>query len=112
MADERFAVSRFARGAGRHGAVARYSEFIHYFTEVPERFYRFFENLFAELGAQENTFAQSQGITFVVQWFDVQCGVSARHGQAHCVGTGVDGGDMNRLGHSALYRQRWASAAE
>src|SRR6266446_4341707 len=72
MADERFAVSRFARGASCNSAVARYSEFIHYFMEVSERFYRPFENLFAELGTQENTFPQSQGIAFAVQRFDVQ----------------------------------------
>src|SRR5205807_10348115 len=107
---ERFAVSRFARGAGRHSPVPRYFEYIHYITEMPERFYRLLENLFAELGTQENTFPQSQGIAFAVQRFDVQRRVSARHRQAHCVGTGVDGGDVNRLGHSALYRQRWASA--
>ena len=35
-----------------------------------------------------------------------------RDGEAHGVGARVDGGDMNRLGHFGIYRQRCASAAE
>ena len=71
MADKRFAVSRFPRGAGRHRAVACYSEFIHDFVKMPERLYRPFEDLFAELGPQKNAFPQSQRIAFTVQRFDV-----------------------------------------
>src|SRR5207245_4830840 len=66
----------------------------------------------ANMSPYENPLYQPQRIALLVHRFDVQRRVCARHGQAHCVGTGVDGGDMNRLGHSAFYRQRWARAAE
>src|SRR5260370_35199128 len=69
-------------------------------------------NCLAEARPHENVFAQLQRVTFPVDRFEIQRRIGARHRQAHRVGTGIDGRDMNRLGHSGVYRQRWASAAE
>src|SRR5207253_11400193 len=83
MTDKPFTVSRFPRGAGRHRAVACYSEFIHHFVKMPERLYPLFEDLFAELGPQKNALPQSQRIPFTVQWFDVQDRKSTRLNSSH-----------------------------
>ena len=79
---------------------------------MPERLRGFLKNLFAEAVSYENALPQSQRIAFGLQRFDIQRRIRPRYGQAHRVGTGVDGRDMNRFGHFWIYRQRCASAEE
>jgi hypothetical protein len=100
------AVLRFAGGAGGHRAITRHAEFIHHFAEMAEGLRGFLENLFAEAVAQENAFAQTQRIAFLVHRFDIERGISPRHGQAEGVGAGVDSGNVNRVRHFGIYRQR------
>ena len=47
--------------------------------------------------ANENTFAETQCIAFVVEGFEVDRGVGADDGKTDCVGTGINRGDVNRL---------------
>ena len=112
LAHERVAIASFARGAGRHSAITRHAKFIHDFVKVAERFYAFFEKIFAEAVAQKNAFAETKRVSFVDQRLDIERGIGPRDGEAHGIGARVDGGDMNRLGHFGIYRQRCASAAE
>ena len=73
---------------------------------MPEGLRGFFGDLFAKAVPHENAFSQTHGVAFYVDRFDIQRRIGAGHGQAHRVGTGIDGGDMKRLGHFAVYRQR------
>src|SRR6266481_4141023 len=79
---------------------------------MTKRLDAFLEGFFAETVPHKNAFPQAQRVAFRVQWLDIQGGISARHREAHSVGAGVDGGNMNRLGHFGIYRQRCARAAE
>ena len=96
-ANKRVAIAGFAGGTGGHGAIFCDAELIHGFLEMTESLDGFFEKFFAEAVANENTFAETQRVTFIVERFDVERGVGAGDGQTHGVGAGVDGGDVNRL---------------
>src|SRR5262249_40875884 len=60
----------------------------------------------------KDTFAQAKRETFRLQGLDVQRGIGAGDGKADGVRTGIDGRDMDRLGHRLAYRQRWGRGAE
>jgi hypothetical protein len=49
--------------------------------------------------ANENTFTETQGVSLIVERFNVEGRVGTRNGQAHGVGAGVNGSDVNRLRH-------------
>src|SRR5260370_34126218 len=92
------AVTRFARAARGYGAILCNAELIHDSAEMTKRLDAFLEGFFAETVPHKNAFPQAQRVAFRVQWLDIQGGISARHREAHSVGAGVDGGNMNRLG--------------
>jgi hypothetical protein len=79
---------------------------------MTEGFCSFFENFFTKAMPQENALAETQGIPFVMHRLDIERGIRPRDGQAESIGAGVDGGNVNRLGHFRIYRQRCVSAAD
>jgi len=111
-ADEGAAVAGFAGGAGGDGAVFGDAVLFHDFVKMAEGFDAFLENFFAEAMAEEDAFAEAEGKAFVDERLDVESGEGADDGQADGVGAGVDGGDVDRLGHGSGYRQRCANAEE
>src|SRR5580704_7370458 len=106
------AVTGFAGRARSHRTVARNSKLIHDFVKMTERIDAFFEELFAEAVPQKNSFAEPQRISLVDQRLYIERRISTRHREAHGIGTRVDRGNVNGLGHFRIYRQRCASAAE
>src|ERR1700730_1044720 len=96
-ANEGVAIARFPGGAGGHGTVLCYAELIHGFFEITESLDGLFEEFFAEAVANENTFAEAQGVALIVEWFNVEGRVGASNRQAHGVRAGVDGSDVDRL---------------
>ena len=50
--------------------------------------------------------AETIRVAEVLNGLDIQGGVSARYGKAYGVGAGIDGRDVNRVGHRRSYRQR------
>ena len=98
-ADKSAAVLGLARGAGGHGPNFGDAKFLHDFVEMAEGFDTLLENLLGEPMADKNTFAEAQGIAFGDERFNIETGISAGDGQADCIGAGVDGGDVNGLGH-------------
>ena len=106
FAHERFAIARFTRRAGRHRAITRDAVFVHHFLEVTKRLHAFFKNVFGETVTEKNTFAEAQRVAFAVERFDVESGIGARDGKAHCVGAGVDRRDVNWLGHASEFNAR------
>ena len=101
-AHEGVAVFGFASGAGSHSAIARHTEVVHHFAKIPECFNGFFEDVFTETRPQKDVFSEAKRVAFRLQGFNVQCGICTRHGEAHGIGAGVDGGDVDRF----RYRHR------
>lgn len=97
--EKAFAVLRFAGGAGGDRAILGDAVFLHEFVEVAKRLHSFFQNVFAKTMANEDTLTKTKRIPFVDQNLDIKSGISTGNGQADRVGAGIDGGDMNRLGH-------------
>src|SRR5580692_8287921 len=100
--DESAAVAGFAGSAGGDGAIFGDAVFLHDFVKVAKGFDGFLEKIFAEAMADENAFAEAQREAFVDERFDIERGKGADDGQADGVGAGVDGGDMDRLGHGSV----------
>ena len=91
------AIFCFARRARGNGTIARHAKLFHHFLKVCKSFNSLFEDFFAETVANENALAEAQGIAFVVEWLEVDCGVRANYGKTHCVGTGINRGNVNRF---------------
>jgi hypothetical protein len=81
-------------------------------VKMTKGFDTFLEDFFAKAMADENAFAEAERKTFVDERFDIESRKGADDGQADGVGAGVDGGDVDRLGHDFSYRQRCARAEE
>src|SRR5208283_4153840 len=111
-ANEGIAVACFAGSAGGHGSILGDAVLIHEFLEMDEGFDAFFQQAFGEAMTDEDAFAEAQGITLVEEGFDVERGIGASDGEADRVGASVDGGDVNRLRHDGIYRQRCARAED
>jgi len=110
--DECAAVAGFAGGAGGDGTIFGDAVFLHDFVDVAEGFDAPLENFLAEAVADEDAFPKTEGDAFVDKRFDIERGECPGDGQADGIGAGVDGGDVDRLGHELCYRQRCASAEE
>src|ERR1700719_3461725 len=111
-ADESAAVAGFAGGAGGDSAIFCDAVLLHDFVQMAKGFDGFLENFFAEAVADEDAFAETEGEAFVDEGLDIESGKGAGDGQADGIGAGVNGGDVDRLGHELCYRQRWARAEE
>ena len=111
-ANEGSTVACFAGGAGGDGAIFGDAVLLHEFVKMAEGFDASLENFFAEAMADENAFAETERKAFVDERFDIESGEGADDGQADGVGAGVDGGDVDRIGHEFFYRQRCANAEE
>src|SRR2546429_359826 len=95
-----FGVARYR--AGSHSAIARHTEVVHHFAKIPECFNGFFEDVFTKTRPQKDVFPEAKRVAFRLQGFNVQGRIRARYGEAHGIGAGVDGGDVDRF----RYRHR------
>ena len=98
-ANQNFAILRFTGGAGGHGAILRDGIFIHDFPKLAKDFDALLEDFFAETVTDKHAFPKAQRAALRHQRFDIESGIGARNGQAHCIGAGVDGGDVDGLRH-------------
>ncbi len=109
LAGKCLTIARLTRGAGRDGAIACDAVLVHHFLEVTECLYAFFENIFGETVAEKNAFAEAQRIALAVERFDIEGGIGAGDGKAHCVGAGIDRRDVNWLRHASEFNARGAA---